>query len=486
MKKMPATEVAGIFIMGFVRGESRDQGSLFPVSLDELVPEDHVCRVIDAFVGSLDLLRLGFSRAEPAATGRPAYDPADLLKLYLYGYLHQARSSRRLERECQRNVELMWLLNRLAPDHKTIAEFRRREGVALRAVAAAFVRFCRGQGLIRGEWLAIDGSKFEAVASRKAVLSRERLLREQAVLERRVAEYLEQLDAADASEGDTAIDAAAVRAALEVLQQQQAQAAQGLSRLQALGTTQFVTSEPDAKQMKGRGPAYNVQVVVDAGHALIVAHAVTAEATDNTSLQPMAEAARDALGQATLKVVADAGYSNGAQAAALEVQGIVPHVPANRAVNNQADGSLFDRRCFSYDEATDTMRCPAGQVLRRKQLLRYKHQIIYAAEIDSCGACVLKTRCTASARRLVTRHLHEAALQRMHARATPQLMRLRRCVAELPFASLKYRIFEKPRFVLRGRWGAGTEMSLATLVWNLKRAMAVLGAPDLRERLAGG
>jgi transposase len=486
MTRMPATQVAGIVVMGFVRGESRDQGSLFPVSLDELVPEDHVCRVIDAFVGSLDLVQLGFSRAEPAATGRPAYDPADLLKLYLYGYLQQVRSSRRLERECQRNVELMWLLNRLAPDHKTIAEFRRREGAALRAVAAAFVRFCRGQGLIRGEWLAIDGSKFEAVASRKAVLSRERLLREQAVLERRVAEYLEQLDAADANEGDTAIDAAAVREALEVLRRQQAQAAQGLSRLEALGTAQFVTSEPEAKQMKGHGPAYNVQTVVDAEHGLIVTHAVTAEATDNTSLQPMAEAAREALEQASLNVVADAGYSNGAQAEALEAQGIVPHVPANRAVNNQGDGSLFDRRCFTYDEATDTMHCPAGQVLRRKQLQRGKYRVLYAADVAQCAACVLRSRCTASSRRIVARHLHEAVLQRMQERATPAVMRLRRCVVEHPFAALKYRIFEKPRFMLRGRWGAGTEMSLATLVWNLKRAMAVLGATELRERLACG
>ena len=470
--------------MGFVRGESRDQGALFPVSLDELVPEDHVCRVIDAFVGSLEVARLGFSRSEPAATGRPAYDPADLLKLYLYGYLQQVRSSRRLERECQRNIELMWLLNRLAPDHKTIAEFRRREGAALRAVAAAFVRFCRGQGLIRGEWLAIDGSKFEAVASRKAVLSRERLLREQAVLDRRVAEYLERLDAADAEEGETTIDAGAVREALEVLRRQQAQTAQGLSRLETLGATQWVASEPEARQMKGHGPAYNVQTVVDAEHALIVAHEVTTQAADNTSLQPMAEAARAALEQPTLNVVADAGYSNGAQAEALESQGIVAHVPANRAVNNQGDGSLFDRRSFSYDEATDTMRCPAGQTLRRKQLHRKDRTVIYAAEVGACGSCVLKARCTASPRRLVTRHLHEAALQRMHARATPEVMRLRRCVVEHPFAGLKYRIFEKPRFLLRGRWGAGTEMSLATLVWNLKRAMAVLGTTALAERLA--
>jgi len=365
---------------------------------------------------------------------------------------------------------------------------QRHEPVFIEAlvVAAAFVRFCRGQGLIRGEWLAIDGSKFEAVASRKAVLSRERLLREQALLERRVAEYLEQLDAADASEGDTGIDAAAVREALQVLRQQQAQAAQGLSRLEALGTTQWVMSEPDAKQMKGHGPAYNVQTVVDAEHGLIVTHAVTTEATDNTSLQPMAEAARDALGQSTLKVVADAGYSNGAQAEALEAQGIVPYVPANRAVNNQGDGSLFDRRCFTYHEATDTMRCPAGQTLRRKQLQRGKHRVLYAAEVAQCTACVLRSRCAVSSRRIVARHLHEAVLQRMQDRATPAVMRLRRCIVEHPFAALKYRIFEKPRFMLRGRWGAGMEMSLATLVWNLKRAMAVLGTTELRDRLACG
>lgn len=470
--------------MGFVRGDSRDQGTLFPVSLDELVPQDHVCRVIDAFVGSLDLTALGFGKARPAATGRPAYDPADLLKLYLYGYLQQVRSSRRLERECQRNVELMWLLNRLAPDHKTIAEFRRCEGTALRAVAAAFVRFCRGQGLIRGEWLALDGSKFEAVASRKAVLSRERLLREQAALDRRVAEYLERLDAADAEEGESVIDTGAVRQALEELRRRQAQAAQGLNRLKALGTTQWVESEPDAKQMKGHGPAYNVQTVVDAEHALIVAHEVTTEATDNTSLQTMAEAAREALEQPTLNVVADAGYSNGAQAEALEAQGIVAHIPANRAVNNQGEGTFFDRTSFAYDEASDTLRCPAGQTLQRKQLQRGKHRVLYAAEIGDCGTCALKTRCTSSPRRLVARHLHEAALQRMHARATPELMRLRRCVVEHPFACLKYRIFEKPRFLLRGRWGAGTEMSLATLVWNLKRAMTVLGSAALLESLA--
>jgi len=236
--------------------------------------------------------------------------------------------------------------------------------------------------------------------------------------------------------------------------------------------------------MKGHGPAYNVQTAVDAEHALIVTHEVTTDATDNTSLQRMAEAARDALGAATLNVVADAGYSNGAQAEALEAQGIVAHIPANRAVNNQGEGTFFDRTSFAYDEASDTLRCPAGKALQRKQLQRGKHRVLYAAEIGDCGTCVLKDRCTASPRRFVARHLHEAALQRMHDRATPWAMRLRRCTVEHPFAGLKYRIFEKPRFLLRGRWGAGTEMSLATLVWNLKRAMAVLGNAALTEQMA--
>jgi len=219
-------------------------------------------------------------------------------------------------------------------------------------------------------------------------------------------------------------------------------------------------------------------------HALIVAQAVTSEATDNTSLQPMAEAARDALGTAALQVVADAGYSNGAQAEALEAQGIVTHVPANRAVNNQGEGAFFDRTAFSYDEANDTLRCPAGKTLRRKQLQRGRHRVTYAAQAGDCAACPLKARCTQQSRRMVSRHLHEAALQRMHERATPEAMRLRRCIVEHPFASLKYRIFEKPRFLLRGRWGAGTEMAFATLAWNLKRAMKVLGNTILAERLA--
>lgn len=442
--------------MAYIRGEAREQVTMFPVTLDELIPADHMCRVIEAFVGRLEMARLGFERAEPAETRRPGYDPRDLLKLYLYGYLQQVRSSRRLERECQRNVEVMWLLGRLQPDYKSIAEFRRIHSQAVTEAGAELVRLARSVGLVRGETVALDGSKFRAVSSAHSVRERDDLKR-----------YLEQLDAADERE-EVVIDASVVQAALEKLKSH---------------------PEPEARFMRmgssGSAPAYNVQTAVDSEHALIVAQQVTDEATDNRSLLPMAEAAKEAVGNpAELNVVADAGYSNGQQAEACEAQGIVPHVPANRTVNNQGGGKLFDRREFHYDEKTDTYLCPAQQILKRTQLSRQDRAVYYAAQPEVCGTCALKARCTNGKRRWVSRHLHEDTLQRMGQRATPEMMRLRRSIAEHPFAALKYHIFGHPRFLLRGRTGAQAEISLATIVYNLKRMRQVLGGIRLRVALA--
>jgi transposase len=442
------------FFMGFVQGEGRTQGTLFPVTLEELIPDDHVCRVIDAFVDRLDMAGLGFERAEAAETGRSGYDPRDLLKLYLYGYLQQIRSSRRLESECRRNIEWMWLLGRLAPDHKTIAEFRRmhREGVT--AAGAELVRLARSVGLVKGEWIAIDGSKFQAVSSVKSVREREALER-----------YLEQLEQSEQDE--VVIDPSAVAGALEKLREH---------------------PEPEVGFMRttqGFLPAYNVQAAVDAEHALIVAQQVTVQAGDNGSLQPMAEAAQAATGGPAqpINVVADAGYSNGEQAEACEAKGILPHVPANRGVNNQGDGTLFDRTKFTYQPESDTFLCPAGQTLARKQLMRKDRAVLYAAQPEVCGTCPLKSRCTVWSRRIVTRHVHEEALQRMQQRATPEAMRLRRATAEHPFANLKYRIFGHPRFLLRGLRGAQTEISLAVCAYNLKRMVNILGGRKLRAAL---
>lgn len=227
-----------------------------------------------------------------------------------------------------------------------------------------------------------------------------------------------------------------------------------------------------------------MQTAVDAEHALIVAQQVTTDAADNRSLLPMAEAAQTAVGDpSSLNVVADAGYSNGAQAEACEAKGILPHVPANRAINNRGDGTLFDRTAFHYDSASDTFLCPAGQTLRRKQLQSYKHRVAYAGSIETCSACALKSRCTPSPQRFVHLHLHEAALQRMHQRATSAVMRLRRSTVEHPFATLKYQIFGHPRFLLRGLAGAKVEISLAAMAYNLKRMINVLGGQKLTAAL---
>jgi transposase len=441
--------------MGYVQGEGRKQGTMFPVCLEELIPDDHVCRVIDAFVDRLDMADLGFERAEAADTGRPGYDPRDLLKLYLYGYLQQIRSSRRLESECRRNIELMWLLGRLAPDHKTIAEFRRLHRDGVTAAGAELVRLARSVGLVKGEWIAIDGSKFQAVSSTRSVREREALER-----------YLEQLEQSDRQD-EVVIDPGAVASALEKLRQH---------------------PEPEVGLMRttnGIIPAYNVQAAVDAEHALIVVQQVTDQAADNRSLQPMAEAAKAAVGEPaqTLNVIADAGYSNGEQAEACEAKGILPHVPANRAVNNQGDGTLFDRTKFTYQAESDTFLCPAGQTLARKQLVRKDRSVYYMGQPEVCGSCALKSRCTTSSQRLVSRHLHEDALQRMQQRATPEAMRLRRSTVEHPFANLKYRIFGHPRFLLRGLRGAQTEISLAVAAYNLKRMRNILGGYQLASAL---
>jgi transposase len=474
--------------MGYVGGQSRGQAALFPVVLDDLVPEDHAIRVIDAFVAGLDLGQLGFAKAQPAATGRPPYDPGDLLRLYLYGYLNQVRSSRRLERECARNVEVMWLLNRLAPDHKTIAEFRRLNAAPFKAVCRSFVGFCAEAELIGGQWVAIDGSKFQAVASKRAVVSASKLDEQLAHIDRQVQGYLESLDAADETESDVSgTNKQAVREALARLEERRADAVTTKAILAELEQRQHVVGEPEAKLMKtGQGPAavaYNVQSAVDAKCKLVVHHEVTNESTDSRSLLPMAMAAKEVLKADTLNVVADAGYSNGQQAKLCEAVGITPYVPVQRAENNQGEGTYFDRSVFSYDERSDSYRCPAGQTLKRKgntstQLVLYT--------TTACVSCALKPQCTGAKQRWVSRHPAEEALEHMRKRLQcfPQAMAIRRETVEHPFANLKHRILGNGRFLVRGIAGAGAEMALAVLAYNFRRALNLLGSSAMRQRLA--
>ena len=475
--------------MGFVQGESRSQGALFPVSLDELIPEDHLVRVIDLWVERVDVVRLGFAKAQPKGTGRPPYDPADLLKLYLYGYLNQIRSSGKLERESHRNIEVLWLLKRLTPDFKTIANFRRENGAAFATACRAFVTLCRGERLIRGELVAIDGSKFLAVASKRCVISRKKLERQIAALDADIARYLAELEAADATESnDPAPDTRALRETLIRLKDKRDDVATATAMMTEMGIAHHVRGEADARLMKtAQGPsrvAYNVQSVVDAEHGLILHHQVTQEASDNRQLAPMAEVAKAVLEQEALTVVADSGYSNGEQLTRCSAAGITAFVPPNRAINNQGDGSFFQKSDFSFDAEQDCYRCPAGETLQRKQVMNKDRLTIYTT--TACPGCPLRDQCTQARQRFVSRHFDGPVFEQAQARCTshPEMMKRRREIVEHPFGNLKERIFGNARFLLRGLTGVSGEMALAVLAYNFKRVTNILGVPALLARLA--
>ena len=460
--------------MGFVEGEDRGQLSLLPARLEDYVGTGSLVRVIDAFVGQLDMRGLGFPRSVPSGTGRPAYDPRVVLKIYVWGYLNEVRSSRKLERECGRNVEVMWLTGKLAPDHKTIADFRRDNGAGIVAASRSLVGFCRAQGLL-GRVVAIDGSKFRAAASARQVMGEKKITKEEARLGAKIKEYLAALDAADAAEAEqeqVMADAARVAAALAALDARKAALAQQRAALAASGRKTLVEGEDEARALKLRGqtvPVYNVQTAVDAVSGVIVHHAVISDAGDNRQLEPMAKAAQAALGGGPITVIADAGYSNGAQAAACEAAGIEPCAPANRSAN--AHGDFFPRTAFRHDAADDVYVCPAGQRLRR--IGRSDRDQLYLYRTNACRTCPLKAQCTKSKRRTVTRHYHEDALARMNARveADPGLMRLRGCVAEPPYGTIK-RKTGNGRFLLRGLAKVSGEIALSILAFNLPRIVA--------------
>jgi transposase len=458
---------------------------LLAPSLDEILAADHPVRVIDAFVESLDLAALKFRKVVAEATGRPPYRPGDLLKLYVYGYMNQLRSSRRLEREAVRNLEVLWLLNRVSPSFKTIADFRRDHAAAIVGVCRAFVQFCRGQSLYGGELLAIDGTKIEAVASRKKVITPKSLAKTAASLDRRIAEYLAAMDAADRSEA-TETAPVDVAAALAALREKRDTVRREAAALAADGLTQQVVGEAEAKLMRtarhGHQVAYNAQVAVDDAHGLIAAFDLTSDGNDHGQLLPMALAGKAALEAETLTVVADTGYSNGEQAEACDKAGITAVVPRSRTVNPEGK-SYYSRDAFTYDAAGDTWTCPAGATLSRSGKSRMGRKARYTTK--ACGDCALKPHCTEAANRIIIRDVFEDQRQAMHQRSLddPTWMMRRRELAEHPFGIMKWAM-GNPRFLLRGRIKAKAELALAVLGFNLRRAITVRGVPALLAALA--
>jgi transposase len=465
----------------FVEGEDRTQVTLLPECLDDYIEAENPVRVIEVFVDELDLGELGFAGVEPLATGRPSYHPAVLLKIYLYGYLNRIQSSRRLEREAQRNVELMWLTGRLRPDFKTIANFRKDNGRAIRNVCRQFVVLCQKLDLFAQTVVAIDGSKFKAVNNRDRNFTHAKVKRRLEQIEESIARYLSQLDTADRHEGAVAeAKAGRLKDKIAILKQQM----QGLKamelRLRDAPDQQISLTDPDARSMatSGRGTGivgYNVQTAVDAKNHLIVAHEVTNVGNDRGQLAMMAEQARAATGIAELTVVADRGYFSGDEILACDQAGITPFVPKPLNSNSKAEGR-FGKPDFIYIASDDEYRCPAGQRLIKRFTTVEAGMTLDIYWSSACPRCPIKAQCTTGPERRVRRWVHEAVIDAMQERLDrdPEKMRVRRQTVEHPFGTIKFWM-GATHFLMKTLARVRTEMSLHVLAYNLKRVMRLLG-----------
>jgi transposase len=475
--------------MDYIRGVTRNQVILFPESVEDYITQDNPVRFIDAFVASLDLGELGFARAQPAETGRPAYDPGDLLRLYLYGYLNRVRSSRMLEREARVNLEVMWLLGKLAPDFKTVADFRRDNLKALKGVCREFTLLCRKLKLFGGELVAIDGSKFKAVNNRRRNFNQARLTKAIKAIEEKVNGYLEELDETDA--GDTDPDepppsATELREKITTLTERKAKYQALHEGLQASGAKQVSLTDPDARSMVmhhgSTEVGYNVQTVVDEKHQLIVEHEVTNDPTDHAHLAEMALRAKEFLGVEQLEVVADMGYYDGAEVKQCAAAGVTTYIPKPLTSVNRKRG-LFTKQDFVYDEAKDCYGCPAGAELTYRYESFEQNRLIRYYTTSKCLTCPIKHRCTTNQRgRRITRWVDEKLLEDMarRVRARPELMRRRQQLSEPPFGTIK-RAMGHGYFLMRGLNKVGAEMSLTVLSYNLKRVINILGVKKMIE-----
>jgi transposase len=472
--------------MGYVEGTNREQVVLFPAVIDDYVSGENPVRFIEAFVKGLELGALGFSKAEPEERGRPAYDPRDLLKLYIYGYVNELRSSRKLERETTRNVELMWLLRRLSPDHKTIARFRQENARALPGVFREFTKVCRQLNLFGRELVGIDGSKFRAVNSADRNFSEAKLKKRLHWIEEKIAKYLTALQRADEVEGndDSEVSAGELQAKIAALQERQLVYKGLQEQLVESGEKQISLTDAEARLMKGRQGhhvSYNVQIAVDSKHKLIADFAVKNEGNDRNCLAEMAQGAQQELGAEQLKVCADRGYYNTAQIKECEDAGIEVHM--ERPQPGQPAG-LFPLERFTYEATKDSYLCPAGQRLSYRTFDKQKQVRCYWTE--ACHGCPLKSQCTkGKGPRKLKRPVGQEAAERMLQRvaANPQYLELRKQLVEHPFGTIK-RSMHQDYFLLRGQEKVKGETSLTLLAYNLKRVLKLLGVNELIEALA--
>jgi transposase len=474
----------------FIQSTNRTQVTLFPEQLEDYVADDNPVRVVDVFVEQLDLGKLGFAGVTPMKTGRPAYHPAVLLKLYIYGYLNRIQSSRRLERESQRNLELIWLMERLAPDFKTIANFRKDNGAAIRKVCSQFVALCRQLNLLTEATVAIDGSKFKAVNNRDNNFTTNKIKRRREQIEASIERYLSALETADRQEQADFTEAKIQRLQekIALLKQQMAKLDTIETELQKTPDKQISLTDPDARSMATSGlgtgiVGYNVQTAVDTKHHLIVAHEVTNIGHDRNQLANMAEQAKAAIGAAELNVVADRGYFSGEEIRKCHEAGITAFVPKCLTSGAKAAGR-FDKADFIYHAETNEYRCPAGQRLIWRYSTVEHDMTLHRYWCSSCKECELKGQCTTGEQRRITRWEHEEILDAMQIRLdkAPDSMRIRRQTVEHPFGTLKAWM-GATHFLTKKLKNVSTEMSLHVLAYNLKRVMNILGTATLMEAM---
>lgn len=480
--------------MRYKAGVERDQPVLFPPSLEEYVVAENPVRVIDAFVAGLDVAALGFERAEPSKDGRRPYDPRDLLRLYIYGYLNQTRSSRKLERETHRNVEVMWLLRMLRPDHKTISEFRRRNIDALKQVSRQFTLVCRALELFGGELVFIDGAKIRAVNGKDRNFSETKLKKLLKRIDEQIEKYLSEVEAQDAEEdGQPGAADAGLPEKLAALEERKKECEGYLKTLKESGASQLSLTDPESRLMKVQGDmkvCYNAQIAVDPKHHLIVTEAVTDQGNDEEQLAPMAIAAKEALGAETLEVGADSGYCVGSQVVECEENGITPYVPKPMTSSKNAARGRFTKDAFTYSVQEDAYRCPGGEWLRAADKWNQGggRLVRYFANRSACARCPLRAQCTENKKgrriqRLPEEERLEAMVERLKRR--PDLMLARKSTVEHPFGTIKW-WGNGGYFLLKGLRKVRGEFSLMVLAYNLRRVMNLLGVKCLLEALETG
>ncbi|MGI9355796.1 MAG: IS1182 family transposase [Rhizobiaceae bacterium] len=476
----------------FIEGTARDQVTLLPECLDDYVEGDNPVRMVDAFVEMLDLRALGFD-TEPEVTGRPGYRPSLMLRIYLYGYLNQVQSSRRLERECGRNLELIWLTGRLKPDFKTIADFRKDNGPAIRKVCQQFVALCRDIKLLDSDVVAIDGSRFKAVNSKAKSFTREKLRRKLGEIDKAIERYLMELDRADealAKTGSTVPITQIIRTSRKLahLHKEAERYRSVEERMDATGETQVSLSDPDAKAMTttARMPrvvGYNVQTAVEAKHHLIVAHEVTTQGYDRDALSMMAVAAKDAMEPDEIEAIADKGYYKSEEILACEVAGIAATI-AKPLTSGAGARGRFDRADFAYDPGKDVYICPAGEHLTYRYTSELDNKMQRSYCTSFCSGCVIKDRCTPAKERRIRRWEHEDVLERMQQRIDddPSKLAVRSMTVEHPFGTIKSWM-GNTHFKMRRLKNVATEMALHVLAYNMTRVMNIIGVPALIQAM---